>query len=104
MLPRLVQDLLFTPGESADVISLSVVTAGLVVVARRRRGADRRLLVPAVVLATVIPHIYLVWLTSATELDRHTLIIAVSLRIALWITAAYALDALLVAAPAVEIE
>jgi hypothetical protein len=53
-----------------------------------------------VVLATVLPHIYVVWLGSATELDRHALAIAVSLRIALWLMAAYALDALLVASPA----
>ena len=100
VLPRFLQDLLFTPGQSADVISLAVVAIGLAVVAHRRKVADRRLLVPFVVFATVVPHVYLVWLTSATELNRHALIIAVSLRIALWLIAAFALDALLVAPPA----
>ena len=96
VLPRFLQDLLFTPGQSADVIFLGVVAIGLAVVVWRRKVADRRLLVPTVVLATVLPHIYVVWLGSATELDRHALAIAVSLRIALWLMAAYALDALLV--------
>jgi hypothetical protein len=100
VLPRFLQDLLFTPGQSADVIFLGIVAIGLAVVAWRRKVADRRLLVPTVVLATVLPHIYIVWLGSATELDRHALTIAVSLRIALWLMAAYALDALLVASPA----
>jgi hypothetical protein len=100
VLPGFLQDLLFAPGQSADVISLGAVAIGLALVARRRKVADRRLLVPTVVLATVVPHIYLVWLTSATELDRHALIIAVSLRIAIWLMAAYALDVLLAAPPA----
>ena len=104
VVPRFLQDLLFTPGQSADVIFLGIVAIGLAVVAWRRKVADRRFLVPTVVLATVLPHIYIVWLGSATELDRHALAIAVSLRIALWLMAAYALDALLVASPASQSE
>jgi hypothetical protein len=99
VVPRLLQDLLFTPGQSADVISLGAVAIGLALFARRRNLADRRLLVPTVVLGTVLPHIYVVWLTSASELDRHALIIAVSLRIALWLMAAFAIDALLASPP-----
>ncbi len=100
VVPRLVQDVLFTPGQSADVTTLGAVAIGLALVARKRKLLDRRLLVPTVVLGTVLPHIYVVWLTSATELDRHALIVASSLRIALWLMAAYSLDALLGAQPA----
>jgi hypothetical protein len=99
VLPRVVQDLLFEQGQIGDVLLLGGVAIALAVVAWRRHGRDRRLLVPAVVLLTVVPHIFVVWLGSATELDRHALIIAVSLRIALWIVLACALDRLLVAGP-----
>jgi hypothetical protein len=95
VLPREIQDLLFSAGQSGDVLLLGGIAIGLAVVAWRRRVLDRRLLVPAVVLGTVLPQIYVVWLTSASELDRHAIIIAVSVRIALWLIAAYALDALL---------
>jgi hypothetical protein len=100
VLPSVIQDLLFSPGQSGDVILLGGIAVGLAVVAWRRRVLDRRLLVPAVVLGTVLPQIYVVWLSSASELDRHAIIIAVSVRIALWLVAAYALDALLVTSSA----
>jgi hypothetical protein len=99
VLPRVVQDLLFEQGQIGDVLLLGGVAIALAVVAWGRHGWDRRLLVPVVVLATVVPHVFVVWLGSATELDRHALIIAVSLRIALWLIAACAVDALLLATP-----
>jgi hypothetical protein len=94
VLPRVVQDLLFERGTVGDLIALSIAAFTLVGFAWKRHGWDRRFLVPGIVVASVLPHIYVVWLTSATELDRHAVDIAVSARIGLWLLAAYALDRL----------
>ena len=96
VLPRVIEDLLFEQGQIGDLLLLAGGAFALAFVAWRRHGWDRRLLLPMLIVASVIPHAYLVWLGSATEIDRHALIVAISARIALWITAALALDRILV--------
>jgi hypothetical protein len=92
VLPRVIEDLLFEQGQIGDLLLLAGGTFALILVAWRRRPWDHRLVVPALVIASVIPHAYIVWLGSATEIDRHALMVASSARIALWIAAAFALD------------
>ena len=95
VLPRVIEDLLFQQGQIGDLLLLAGGAFALVIVAWRRYGWDRRLWVPALIVASVIPHAYIVWLGSATEIDRHGLVVAASVRIALWIAVALALDRLL---------
>ncbi|MDP9223685.1 MAG: hypothetical protein M3P18_07475, partial [Actinomycetota bacterium] len=94
-LPAVVQGLLFEQGQIGDVLTLAALAIGLALAAWRRFGPDPRLWVPVLVAASAIPQGYLVWLgggEAVGELDRLSIVIAVSLRIALWIIAAFALD------------
>jgi hypothetical protein len=100
VVPRVLEDLLFGRGQIGDLVLLGGIGLALAAVSRRRYGWDRRLWVPAVVVASVIPHAYVVWLGSATELDRHAIAVAVSARIGLWLIVAFSLDRLLTGARA----
>jgi hypothetical protein len=100
VVPRVVEDLLFGRGQIGDLLVVGGFALGLTVVASRRYGWDRRLWVPVLVVASVIPHAYVVWLGSATELDRHAIAVAVSARIGLWLVLAFSLDRVLTAGDA----
>lgn len=96
VLPALVQELLFEQGQAGDVLTLAFAAFGLAWAAREKLGRDRRMLIPIIVTLLVIPDGYLVWLTGGdAEVDRHSITMAVSVRIGLWIILALALDRIL---------
>jgi hypothetical protein len=75
-------------------IELLVILAAAAV-AFVRRGFDRLLVVPAVALLAAYPQILAVWHFSGQEVDRHALVAALVVRIALILIATLAVDALL---------
>ena len=77
-------------------IELLVILAAAAV-AFVRRGFDRLLVVPAVALLAAYPQILAVWHFSGQEVDRHALVAALVVRIALILIATLAVDALLAA-------
>ena len=96
VLPAVVEGLLFEQGQAGDVLLLAFTAFGLAWVAREKFGRDRRMLIPIIVTLLVIPDGYLVWLTGGDgELDRHSITMAVSVRVGLWIILALALDRLI---------
>jgi hypothetical protein len=95
VLPSVVKNLLFDQGQFGDVLTLAVIAIGLAVFTTRRWGLDNRLLVPAVVVALVVPEGYILWLSGGEavgELDRLSMVTAVSVRIGLWILLAVGVD------------
>ncbi len=94
--PAIIDATLFEQGQIGDVVLLGAVAFALAVAARRRLGRDRRNAVPLVVAFLTIPQGYLVWLTGGDgETDRHSIVLAATVRIGLWIMLGYALDRLL---------
>ena len=95
ILPSVVEDFLFEQGQIGNLLALA---AGAIACAwlARKRGRDRRLLLPILVAASAIPYGYLVWLAGGVgEVDRLSMVLAVLARIGLWLLLAYALDRLL---------
>ncbi len=98
VLPSVVDKLLFDQGAIGDVLALLIATGTLVVISRRRYGPDPRLLVPTLVTLAAIPLGYIIWLSggeSLGELDRLSMVTAVSARVGLWIVLFVAADRLL---------
>ena len=96
VLPAVIEELLFQQGQFGDVLALASVGGLLLVVARRYRRRDSRLWVPGMLAASVIPQVYLVFLTGGVgELDRLAMPVAVSARIALWLIVGFAADRIL---------
>ncbi len=61
-----------------------------------RLRRDRALLIATGLLALlVVPYFFVVWHGDALEIDRHSLSVAVQLRIVLWVVTAMALDSVL---------
>lgn len=99
VIPAELTNLLFEQGQIGDVLVLAVGTALVYLASRRRYGRDRRLVVPGLFLLSVIPQGYLVWIEGGVgELDRLSIVTAVTARISLWTIAALCADRL-VAAP-----
>jgi hypothetical protein len=97
VLPSVVDKLLFDQGEIGDVLVLAALGVFLTAFAWRRFGPDRRIILPAIVAASAVPQGYLVWLAGGEavgELDRLSIVTAVSLRVGLWILLALAADRL----------
>ncbi len=100
LLPSVVDRLLFDQGEVGDILMLGAVAAGLLWVGRRRKDDLGHLLLPALLVASAVPQGYLVWLAGGEavgELDRLSMVTAVSLRIGLWIMVGLAADRALAA-------
>lgn len=98
VLPSVVDKLLFDQGSAADVLVLFCFAVALALYARRRFGPDPRLAVPILVALAAVPLGYIVWLSggeSLGELDRLSMVTAVSARIGLWIVLFTAADRLL---------
>jgi hypothetical protein len=92
VLPSVVEDFLFEQGQIGNLLALAAgaVTCALLV---RRRGKDRRLVLPALVALSAVPWGYLVWLTGGVgEVDRLSVVLAVAARIGLWLLLGFALD------------
>jgi len=95
VLPTVVQELLWDQGQIGDVLTLAGIAFGLAFLAWKRWGPDRRVVVPVLLAALAIPQGYLVWLgggEAVGELDRLSMVTAVSLRIGLWLLLAFAAD------------
>ncbi len=83
VLPEVVEDLLFGPGQAGVVVFVFVGVVGLTAWEWRRRGADRRWTIPLVVLGLQIPALIAVYHSSTAELGRLALPSAVLIRITL---------------------
>ncbi len=93
VLPSPIEDLLFDPGNPGDVLLLAGIAGAAAFLAHRRRGRDRRLVVPIFVALSTIPHGYVVyWLGAVGEQDRLAIVLAVAVRVALWSVLAFSLD------------
>ncbi len=100
VVPQIVQTALFNEGQFGDVLALAFVGILLTVLAMRRGGWDARLFVPIVTAALAVPEGYVLWLSGGEatgELDRLSMVTAVSVRIGLWVLLAVSADRLLVA-------
>jgi hypothetical protein len=95
VLPSLVQQVLFDQGQVGDLIVVTALAGILSWLGWRRLGRDRRFIVPALVAASAVPQGYLTWLSGGEttgELDRLSMVTAVSVRVGLWIVLAIAID------------
>jgi hypothetical protein len=95
VLPTVVQQLFWDEGQIGDVLVLAAVALGLAYAVWKRWGFDRRFILPLLLAALAIPQGYLVWLgggEAVGELDRLSMVTAVSLRIGLWLLLAFAVD------------
>jgi hypothetical protein len=90
-LPRLVGNLVYVPEKRNVLIVLLLVVAGAAAVAVRF-GLSRLWIVPAVAIASTVPHGLVSYHLSGLEVDRHALEVAVILRLGLLILAAFAVD------------
>ncbi len=96
ILPSVIEELLFEQGQIGDVTLLAFCAFGLAYVARRRYGRDPRMGLVMIIALSAIPQGFLVWLGGGDgETDRHAIVLAVTLRVGLWIVAGLALDRIL---------
>jgi hypothetical protein len=98
VLPSVVDRFLFDQGEIGDILLVGGLGVALWCIGYVRHGWDRRLLVPALVALSAIPQGYVLWWSGGEtlgELDRLSMVIAVSVRVGLWLFLAFALDRLL---------
>lgn len=96
LLPTLVEELLFQRGQAGDVLALVAGSVAAAIAAWRRHGRDRRLLIAGLLVASAIPQGYVIWITGGVgELDRLSMVVAVTVRIGGWLLLAFALDRLL---------
>jgi hypothetical protein len=97
VLPSAWGAILFDTHEIDALLALLALTVTLNWLAWRRFGPDRRLLVPAFVAVWAILEAHIVWLSggeATPELERLSMIPAVSIRIGLWIALALAVNRL----------
>ena len=97
VVPWPIQWVVFRPGYAFDLLGLAVFALAATLLTCLRWGFDRRLWVPLLVVASAIPQGYLVWLgggEAVAELDRLSVVLAVSVRIGVWIILAVAVDRL----------
>lgn len=98
VLPSAVDSLLFDQGRGVALVILAGVAFGLAWSARRRTGRDHRVVVPTLVAVSALPQAYIAWLGGGDvgqELDRLSMLTAVSARIGLWIVFFVSVDRLL---------
>jgi hypothetical protein len=95
LIPSLFEDVSWDERRPGSILLLIGATAALAGISIRRWGPDIRFLVPAVAVAMAIPEAYVLWLTigeTTSELDRLSVVTAVSVRIGTWISLALAID------------
>lgn len=97
VVPTIVEDVLFNQGQFGDVLTLAVAAFALMIFSLRRFGRDRRFVVPLVAVLLAIPEGYVVWLSGPGEIDRLSMVTAVSVRIGLWAMLAVGIDRVLAA-------
>lgn|GEM_PF-1168087 len=96
VLPPVIQETLFEQGQIGDVIALAALAIASTWIAWRRKGRDHRLWIPALITLSVVPQGYVAWIGGGVgELDRISIVVAVSARIGLWIIAGLSLDRIL---------
>jgi hypothetical protein len=86
---------LFDEGNIGLLLLLAVLDGALIWVGWRRRGWDRNWSIPLLVTLSAVPQAYIVWLSGGEathEIDRLSMVAAVSLRIGLFTLTALALD------------
>lgn len=103
VLPPVIEDVLFDPGRSGSILTLTVGALIGAVVARQRGRPDRRQRVPLIVIGLVVPYLVLVWDGSVFEPGRHAMPGAVALRCGVLVLIAVLVDGVLAArAPTVR--
>ena len=76
----------------APLVLLGLAVSVVVALVRRRRGA---FVVAGALVALAYPHLWLVWIGGALEVTRHSMLPSVQLRIGLWLSVVWLLDAAL---------
>ncbi|HEY2778250.1 MAG TPA: hypothetical protein VGI77_10130 [Gaiellaceae bacterium] len=100
VMPSVVESLLWDSRGWGDVLTLAALAFGAAILAVSRHGVDRRFVVPGIVAVLVVPEGYILWLSGGEatgELDRLSMVTAVSVRVALWTILAIAVDRLVAA-------
>jgi hypothetical protein len=95
VLPSPVDEFLFDQGRIGSLLLLAVVAGVLVWTEWKRRRWDRRLTLPLLITLSAVPQAYIVWLSGGEathELDRLSMVTAVSVRVGLWVILALALE------------
>lgn len=98
ILPSPIDDFLFDQGNVGLLLLLAGFAAGLTWTQWKRGGWDRRWTVPLLLVVSALPQAYVIWLSGGEtthEIDRLSMITAVSLRVGVWVLVAVALDRLL---------
>jgi hypothetical protein len=103
VLPPVVEEVLFDPGRTGAILTLTIGALVGAVVARIRGRPDRRQRLPLLVMAAVAPYLVLVWDGSVFEPGRHAMPGAVALRCGVIVLVAVLVDGWLAArAPTVR--
>ena len=95
-LPRFARSALYTDRGWLAVIWMAIVGGVALVFALAGYGR-REWLVPGVLLATTIPMAIFIWNADALGRDRHSLLVGVLGRLAMWLLVLYVVDAYLAA-------
>jgi hypothetical protein len=81
VLPPVVESVLFDPGRTGAILTLTAAALIGAVVVRLRGRRDERTRAPLVVIGLVLPYVFLVWNGSVFEPGRHAMPGAVALRV-----------------------
>lgn len=90
VLPSIVEQVLFDPGDTGTAIAGLVVVLGWTLIARRRRGAAWT--IPLLLVALSISSLYTGWHGATPELGRLALVGAIGLRIGLLLQLAFLVE------------
>jgi hypothetical protein len=93
VLPSVVEDVLFEPGQAGGVVLGLALVLSATVWCWRRHGLDPRWALPLVVLVLQWPALTVAWQASTAELGRLALSSALLVRLALLLQAGLLVDA-----------